>query len=252
MATKHRPASLALVPPLPALAEPEWDVERLRSENAELRQRLDDVQAELAEVTLERQMLIVELGAVNQELDRLVRMFEQQATTDALTGLHNKRYLWDALEREVARSDRTGRPLSVMFIDIDHFKRCNDTHGHATGDAVLRQVAETVGGMVRRGDLLCGVEEATTLARFGGEEFVLVLPDTDADGAAAAAERVRAAVDAATYHGEGGTPTLHVTVSCGVAAYDPADGGRYNALLDRADRALYDAKRNGRNRVERC
>ena len=230
--------------------EGDWIVDSLRTENAELRRRLDDVQLELAEIDLERQMLVVELGAVNQELDRLVRTLEQQAITDALTGLYNKRYLWEALEREVARCERTRRPLAAMFIDIDFFKRCNDTYGHATGDEVLRQVAEVVGGIVRRGDVLCGVEGASTLARFGGEEFVLVLPETDIEGAAVAAERIRQTVDDTIFHGAGGSPELRITVSCGVSAYGPGDKGSFRGVLDRADRALYDAKRNGRNRVE--
>lgn len=230
----------------------DWEIEGLRAENAELRERLEEAEKELAEVDQERMMLVVELGAVNQELDRLVRTLEKQAITDPLTGLYNKRHLWEQLGREVARTARTERPLSAMFIDIDFFKRCNDNYGHATGDEVLRQVAEHVGRAVRRSDLVCGVDFGSTLARFGGEEFVLVLPETDVAGAQVVAERIRRTVEEAVFVGPGGSPKLQVTISIGVTEYGKVDGGNFRGLLDRADRALYDAKRGGRNRVETC
>ncbi|GMV40013.1 MAG: hypothetical protein AMXMBFR64_17290 [Myxococcales bacterium] len=252
----HRKATSARVIPLSRepsqTPAPDTLIEALRSENHELRHRLEEAEKELAEIDQERQMLVIELGAVNQELDRLVRTLEKQAITDPLTGLYNKRHLWEQLGREVARAARTARPLAAMFIDIDHFKRCNDDHGHATGDEVLRQVAELVARAVRRCDLVCGVDLGSTLARFGGEEFVLVLPETDAAGAAAVAERIRRTVAEATFLGPGGTPKLQVTVSLGVSEYTKVDGGNFRGLLDRADRALYDAKRGGRNRVASC
>lgn len=154
------------------------------------------------------------------------------ATTDALTGLANRRVMQDELDREVARAERNGTPLSVVMLDIDHFKAVNDGHGHQVGDLVLQLAGQAVGAGLRASDLA---------ARYGGEEFCLVLPDCGADEALAIAERVRAAVAACA-------SPVPVTMSAGVATL-PANDVTASGLLEAADAALYDSKRNGRDRT---
>jgi diguanylate cyclase (GGDEF)-like protein len=160
---------------------------------------------------------------------------EAQASTDSLTGLANRRSVQDTVRRMVAQSARTGAPLAVLAIDIDHFKRINDRFGHDRGDDVLAAFAQTLSSTLRASDFA---------GRQGGEEFVALLPDTDLSGAMTAAENLRAAVEAMDVLG--GDP---VTASFGVAVM-PEDGSEGQALLRQADRALYAAKANGRNRVE--
>ncbi len=155
---------------------------------------------------------------------------------DGLTGLANRRAFDEELVREVARSGRTGAPLALVVLDVDRFKAVNDGHGHAAGDAVLREVAARASAALRRGDLA---------ARIGGEEFALVLPGADLAGAAELAERVRVAI-AATPMPAGGAD-LAVTVSLGCATL--AAGEAPEALVARADARLYEAKRAGRDRV---
>jgi diguanylate cyclase (GGDEF)-like protein len=157
---------------------------------------------------------------------------------DGLTGLPNRRALDEFLAREVARSARHRRPLSVVLLDVDRFKAVNDTRGHLCGDAALRAVAEALRGVAREEDIC---------ARYGGEEFALVLAEADHDAALAAAERARAAVErqAVRFDGE----EVWVTVSAGVATtYGEADTSPAQ-LLFVADGRLYEAKRAGRNRV---
>ncbi|HEX4608748.1 MAG TPA: GGDEF domain-containing protein [Urbifossiella sp.] len=157
---------------------------------------------------------------------------------DGLTRVHNQRALMDFLDREVARSQRHNRPLSVLMFDIDKFKGINDTHGHLCGDFVLRELAECVETTVRKEDLF---------ARYGGEEFTLVLVETGRDEAARAAERIRSLVESRAFRFE--TTPIRLTISVGVATtagdpdITPAD------LLKAADDRLYQAKRTGRNRV---
>lgn len=155
---------------------------------------------------------------------------------DGLTQIHNKRYLSEALERELIRARRHGRDLSILMFDIDHFKRINDSYGHAAGDTILHKVATILAGQVRRVDLA---------ARYGGEEFAVVLEDTDRSGALVMGERIRAAVSALEL-GDMGIASP-VTVSVGIASI-PTDCADTDSLLVTADEALYQAKRDGRNR----
>ncbi|MFN7134339.1 MAG: diguanylate cyclase, partial [Myxococcales bacterium] len=158
---------------------------------------------------------------------------ERQASTDPLTGLLNRRGCDELLARELARTRRLGAPMSFVLFDIDHFKRVNDEHGHAAGNAVLADVARLLREQVRATDVP---------VRWGGEELLVVLPEIPADGARMFAERVRHAVAA---HRADGLP--NVTVSAGVAQLEP--GEEPPVALVRADAALYEAKRSGRNRV---
>lgn len=176
-------------------------------------------------------------GAI--ENARLHAHVSEQAVTDALTGLPNRRYFDERLESEVGRANRYGKPLTLAMLDIDHFKRINDAYGHAAGDAVLRQVAHV---------LLEQIRDADFVARYGGEEFVLILPETDVSRALFVAERIRQAVAAASLRLPDGRE-LSVTASLGIAAFQ-GDNGSGDELLRHADRAMYAAKEKGRNRVE--
>lgn len=167
----------------------------------------------------------------------LVEETQRLATVDALTGLRNRRVFVEATVREVARTQRYGDPLTVILLDIDHFKQVNDTFGHAAGDVVLAAVGQTMATTARTTDLC---------ARFGGEEFIIALTATGPDGGVLAAERLRAAVEALELHAANGT-RVHVTASFGVATCRRGDS--LESLIDRADRAMYAAKSGGRNRV---
>jgi two-component system, cell cycle response regulator len=160
------------------------------------------------------------------------------AISDGLTGASNKRYLLEYLEREMGRCHRYGRALSLMLFDIDHFKQVNDTHGHVAGDAVLRELAQSVMPLVRR---------EQCFARYGGEEFALVLPEDGADKARHFAEKLRRQVETHPFTFDG--RRIPVTVSVGVADLGPEMTDPLH-LLEAADARLYAAKRGGRNRVE--
>ena len=168
------------------------------------------------------------------------RMYERAAMFDGLTGIHNRRWLDETLHRMVERHTRGGVHLSLSLIDIDHFKSFNDTYGHAAGDHVLTVVASTLASNLRPTDLV---------ARFGGEEFVIIFPDTQLEQAMHAAERVRQAVADQTLEMPDGTALPSVTISMGVAELEL--GESVPDLLKTADLAMYRAKQAGRNRVMR-
>ncbi len=170
-----------------------------------------------------------------EALKRELHSVSELVRVDSLTGLHNRRAFDEHLPREVARSQRLGEPFCLLMIDIDHFKRLNDTYGHPAGDAVLRSVARAIAGCTRPSDLV---------ARYGGEEFAVVLSGIDSGQALAVAERIRRQVALAE------TGLHRVTVSVGVAQYQPSAGDDAELLLSRADQALYAAKHGGRNRVQ--
>jgi two-component system cell cycle response regulator len=159
-------------------------------------------------------------------------------TVDALTQVYNKRYFSEALEREYNRAIRYKRDLSLVLFDVDHFKKVNDEHGHLAGDAVLRQVAAEVKPKLREQDIF---------ARVGGEEFAALLPEINHEGAMATGEKVRRIVEAAKFDAE--KVVVRITISAGVTSLDPR-GRDPNSLFERADAALYEAKRKGRNRVQ--
>jgi len=160
--------------------------------------------------------------------------------TDALTGVANRRSFNDAIQNEWRRCARSGMPLSVVMIDIDHFKRYNDAYGHQAGDACLKQVASTM--------LQCAGRPPDLLARYGGEEFVILLPQVDVPGAQTVAQRILESVRALAIPHRMSSVSDTVTVSLGVATSRPDEGGSPEGLVRCADDALYQAKKNGRNR----
>ncbi|MDO8287942.1 MAG: PleD family two-component system response regulator [Parvibaculum sp.] len=173
--------------------------------------------------------------------DYLREKFQQGlelAITDGLTGLYNRRYMESHLGAMVDEGLQNGKPVSLLIFDIDHFKSVNDTHGHAAGDTVLKEFAQRISQNVRGVDLAC---------RLGGEEFVVVMPDTDMSFAMMVAERLRQRVAEYPFKIEGGNE-LNVTVSIGIGIVE-AQGDTVEKVLERADAALYRAKRDGRNRV---
>ena len=178
-----------------------------------------------------------QLHARIEEIGRLQAALQELAVRDSLTGLYNRRYLDETLEREVSRARREGIPLSLVMLDIDYFKRVNDTYGHQVGDEVLRMLAATLSADVRAEDVAC---------RYGGEEFLILLPNMPLETAMFRAEAWRAAVERLSIsHGDF---VLTFTISLGVSAY-PDHGKTPDDLTRCADQALYKAKREGRNRV---
>ncbi len=169
---------------------------------------------------------------------RTYERIEELTITDEWTRLHNARYMRGCLADEVERADRYHHPVSVAFIDLDHFKQVNDTRGHSVGSLVLREVGEV---------LLSRVRNTDRAVRYGGDEFVIVMPETDKAGAVALGDRVRRAVAERAFSERDGT-TVRITASVGIATY-PDDARDAVALLGAADRAMYAAKAQGRNRT---
>jgi two-component system cell cycle response regulator len=167
-----------------------------------------------------------------------MQMSIEMAITDALTGLHNRRYMETHVGTLVEQALSRGKPLTVLVLDIDYFKSVNDTHGHDAGDDVLREFALRIKKSIRGIDLAC---------RFGGEEFVVVMPETDLAVATMVAERLRRKIASEPFPIQKGARSIEVTISIGIAALGGGDTAA--SVLKRADQALYRAKRDGRNRV---
>lgn len=178
---------------------------------------------------------ITERRRAEQRLRLELESMEQLASTDPLTNAWNRRHFGEMIEGEMHRSDRYGHPLSLLLLDIDHFKRVNDTHGHAEGDRVLVEVADCIRAAIRISD---------SLVRWGGEEFIVLMPNTGISSATILAERIREGIATHTFEGIG-----QVTASLGLAEYQPSSSR--DTWLERADQAMYHAKHAGRNRVER-
>ncbi len=189
----------------------------------------------------QREKLLRDLKQQTETISSL----EAQATRDSLTGLFNHSYFQDQLAQEVARCLRYQHDLSLLFIDIDRFKEINDTLGHPAGDTVLKSVADILRGSFRDADLRFRLREHDLAARYGGDEFVLMLPETPKAGAAVTAERLRRAVESCSFMLD---PPLPVTLSLGLATL-PQDAPDREGLVAAADMALYVAKNGGRNRV---
>jgi diguanylate cyclase (GGDEF)-like protein len=194
--------------------------------------------AAMVDANLRALQQMVELASIRIAGLNLRSILEHQSIRDSLTNLFNRRFMEIALDRELRRALRHKKPLAVLMLDIDHFKQLNDTYGHEAGDAVLREVASVMRQAVRSEDTVC---------RYGGEEFVAILPELTADDALARAESIRHMVsELRLYHR--GQALREVTISIGVALY-PLNGDSLDQLLSLSDRALYEAKHLGRNRV---
>lgn len=185
--------------------------------------------------------LVTNLGSlalVNADYRKQLRA---QANHDGLTGLLNKRFFMSELAESIVKSEGKAQPLSLFLFDIDHFKNFNDTNGHPAGDELLRSLGRLIQNSVRPGDSCC---------RYGGEEFIVAMPGTDAPSAFQVAERIREAIEDYRFANEENQPGGNVTISGGVAGF-PKDGTDINELTRNADEALYESKRGGRNRVTR-
>ncbi|WP_235588911.1 GGDEF domain-containing protein [Halomonas chromatireducens] len=176
-----------------------------------------------------------------EKLLQLQRELQELSYQDGLTGVANRRLLDSVLEVEWASAQRGGQPLSFIMLDIDCFKQYNDHYGHLAGDDCLRRVAQILAASILR--------PRDLLARFGGEEFALVLPETDLESARQVAERCRAAISDASIPHRASDVSHLVTVSMGVTTANPADGGGQASLIEKADRLLYRAKQNGRDQI---
>jgi len=197
---------------------------------------------DLADEDLELLGIFADTAAMALENAHLYHSMRELSVRDELTGLYNRRHLMGQFDAEWQDSERRGNPLSVLMIDIDHFKHLNDGNDHLVGDAALRKLATT---------LLRNTRGIDTVARFGGEEFVVLLPRTTNDTALRVAEKLRRLVERTEFPGEAAVPGASLTVSIGVAGRDISDT-EYGQLIERADSALYQAKREGRNRVQLC
>ena len=182
---------------------------------------------------------IVSLIDITELVDTMTELTDL-ASVDTLTQTHTRRYFIQRSEVEFARAKRHGHPLSFIILDLDFFKNINDRYGHLAGDCMLKEIANICKSKIRSIDLL---------GRFGGEEFMLLLPETDLEGAVFVAERIRRAIEEAGFVYE--SETMHMTVSLGVTGTDKITKENFDVFLRCADRALYKAKENGRNRVER-
>ena len=221
------------------------ELEQELAQHRLMEEQLETLQADLEEQTRRRtqaletrnealNQLRLTLETANQRLKRLVAI-------DALTGIANRRHFDRSLDRELRRARRGGQPLSLIFLDLDEFKRFNDTYGHARGDEVLRRVAQTLNETFRRG--------GDFVARYGGEEFAVVLPGVDARRAALYAERLRRRIWRLSIPYAVGAITDRVTISGGVATVRPGMITTPEQLLLAADQALYRAKCQGRNQI---
>lgn len=214
----------------------------LRSaDNARADAAIDDYYYALAGVGFAFLLVAAAAGISTAGAQKRVRLQAEQlrerATTDELTGLANRRCFMQSLEREVARAGRSGAPLSVAIADVDYFKRINDQFGHGGGDEVLRRLAATAAATMRTADVV---------ARLGGEEFAILMPDTDEEAARRACERLRTAIAEHPVQLDTGA-RVPVTLSTGIALFVP--GEDRDRLVNRADHALYRAKEGGRNQV---
>ncbi len=212
----------------------------------------EKLQAQDESARAQEELLSIQIR-LNEDLDRQVRLRTEELeqanqrlnllnTTDELTGLHNRRYLNEVLPKEYKRAVRDQQPLAIMMLDIDHFKKLNDTYGHQFGDEVLRQAAMVFKSCIRR--------PPDIAVRYGGEEFMVILPNTSSEGASIVAEQIRQKV-ANTLVGLN-DQTTGVTVSIGIAVETPSKDGSEEELIRRADEMLYRAKENGRNRIEQA
>jgi diguanylate cyclase (GGDEF)-like protein len=188
----------------------------------------------LTEEIATREKIQQALELANQELQRL-------ANLDGLTQIYNRRYFDDYLCKEWYRLRREQQPLSLIMIDIDYFKKYNDTYGHLLGDEILKKVAQTITHVVKR--------PADLVARYGGEEFAVILPNTDGEGAKIVAQNIAAEISKLAIEHQSSLVSKYITLSMGISSIIPPHKTAPKVLIDKADQALYHAKEQGRNRI---
>jgi diguanylate cyclase (GGDEF)-like protein len=186
---------------------------------------------------IEMGRLFTQIAGLAIENIQLQSSLKEQSLRDPLTGLHNRRYLFETLQLEIARAQRGAYTICFVLLDIDHFKALNDQYGHGTGDAMLRALAERLKTLVRAGDILC---------RYGGDEHIIIMSNTTSEVAMERTEQLRLAVEALLIEYE--EQTLHCTISIGIATY-PTHGSSVDEVISKADQALYISKNSGRNRT---
>ncbi len=196
----------------------------------------DTIKRQIKELNAHREILEQEVKERTKDLELANKKLELISKTDELTGLPNRREMNETIANEMGRSARTHKPFCFIFIDIDHFKNINDTYGHACGDIILKSVAQTIRGLLRKYDVF---------ARYGGEEFLTLLPETDLEGARVVAERFRRQIEKMTVRYA--DFTIKITITLGVAKFDERLGA--DRSIQMADKALYQGKEGGRNRV---
>ena len=196
----------------------------------------DTIKRQIKELNAHREILEQEVKERTKDLELANKKLELISKTDELTGLPNRREMNETVANEMGRSARTHKPFCFIFIDIDHFKNINDTYGHACGDIILKSVAQTIRGLLRKYDVF---------ARYGGEEFLTLLPETDLEGARVVAERFRRQIEKMTVRYA--DFTIKITITLGVAKFDDRLGA--DRSIQMADKALYQGKEGGRNRV---
>lgn len=194
-------------------------------------QKLDETQKAILHTMLNGLGLALRNALTHEEIQRI-------AALDSLTGIYNRRFGMERLHEEYTRVIRQDLPLSLLMMDIDHFKSINDTYGHRAGDRALKLVVKVMKSVMREGDILC---------RYGGEEFMAILPGADCDNAQEVAERIRRRIS--DTHLEHGDQIIPITISIGMASWPEHQVENEQQLIERADQTLYMAKESGRNRV---
>ena len=186
----------------------------------------------------------------NDKIEKLfeeINKYKELSLIDHLTGLYNKRYFQTRINEEITRAKRYNMKLSLIFCDIDHFKRINDSYGHQCGDEVLREIAKILTGEMEDLNIIYRLRKSDIIARYGGEEFVIILTDTSKEGASLAAERIRKVIEKHKFRLRG--EDVKITMSFGVAEFSE-NAADISAIIKNADYAMYKAKESGRNRVE--
>jgi len=207
----------------------------------DLIERVDTMRSDVDRMNKSMSTLNAQLEASHRTVASLqseLKRVREEASLDALTGITNRRGFDLELVRVCLNAADTGTPLCLVMVDIDHFKKINDSYGHPFGDQVIRAVGQALSQLTQRKDVA---------ARYGGEEFALLLPETPVNGARDVADRIRQAISRGQIKRNGSDPVGNITISCGVAEY--VRGEDPTSLVARADRALYQSKQNGRNRV---
>ncbi len=229
----------ATIPVIVILGRPPGEIDTLKLIEAGVMDHL--VKPLSSTLVVAKVKAVSERSRLSRELKNKLRFALEYSAHDALTGLYNRRYFERRLRQESAHAKRHKRPFSIILVDLDHFKVINDTYGHEDGDRVLCHLAELLGATLREDDVAC---------RFGGEEFVILLRATSGPAARVVANRLRTDVAAASIALGPKDEMRHVTFSGGVSAADERNNYDVDNIVDRADKALYRAKRGGRNRIE--